>query len=464
EEAIEYLVDRGEKVGLVKVRLYRPFAADAFVKALPATTKKIAVLDRTKEPGAVGEPLYQDVIAALVEQHADGQTPFDRLPVVTGTRYGLSSKEFTPAMVKGVLDAIKADKPQKHTTVGIVDDVSHSSIEYDAAFDTEPKEVFRGIFYGLGSDGTVGANKNSIKIIGEETDNHAQGYFVYDSKKAGAVTVSHLRFGPKPIRSSYLVRKSNFVACHQPVFLERYDMLQTAQEGATFLLNTATSKTEIWGTLPRDVQQQMVDKKLRFFVIDATKVANDTGMGGRINTVMQTAFFATSGVLPKDEAIAAIKKAIDKTYSRFGEEVVRRNYEAVDTTVAHLHEIKIPSKVTSKIERPPVVSAEAPEFVRKVTAVMMENRGDDLPVSAMPIDGTWPMATTQWEKRNLALEIPVWDDAICIQCGKCVMVCPHAAIRQKVVEPKLLAKAPATFKPTDYRGKEYAGMKYSLQV
>ena len=463
-EAVEVMNKRGEKVGLLKVRLYRPFSVSDFIAALPKTVKRIAVLDRTKEPGATAEPLHQDVIAALSESIADKTAPFATMPTVVGGRYGLASKEFTAPMVKGVFDELKKDKPKNHFTVGIVDDVSNTSIPEDASFDSESPRVVRCLFYGLGADGTVGANKNSIKIIGEETENHAQGYFVYDSKKSGAMTVSHLRFGPDPIRSSYLVNRANFIACHQWSFLERYEMLDAALKGATFLVNSPYPAAEVWDHLPQEVQQQIVDKGLKLWVIDAPKVAAQTGMGTRINTIMQTCFFAISGILPRGEAIAQIKKAIKKTYGARGDEVVRKNYEAVDQTLAHLHEVKVPGKVTSKFRRPPVVPAEAPEFVRKVEAPIIAGRGDSLPVSAFPVDGTFPMGTTQWEKRNIALEIPVWDPATCIQCGKCVLACPHAAIRQKVFEPGVLKDAPATFKAVDFKGKEYAGWKYSLQT
>jgi pyruvate-ferredoxin/flavodoxin oxidoreductase len=434
------------------------------VGALPKTVKNIAVLDRCKEPGAIGDPLYLDVITALREAHDAGATAFDPCPRVFAGRYGLSSKEFTPAMIKAVYDEIAKDKPKNHFTVGIVDDVTHTSLPVDPEFDIEPDDVKRAVFFGLGSDGTVGANKNSIKIIAEETDNFGQGYFVYDSKKAGAVTISHLRFGPRPIRSAYLIKKANFVACHQTEFLEKYDMLDFAGPGATFLLNTPFGPDQVWENLPREVQQQLIEKKMKFFVIDAYKVAKDTEMGVRINTIMQTCFFAISGVLPRDEAIEQIKKAIKKTYGKKGDVVVQKNFAAVDHTLAHLFEVKVPAKVTATRSMPPTVSDAAPDFVKRVTAVMMSGKGDLLPVSAFPIDGTWPTATTQWEKRNIALEIPAWDPAICIQCNKCAMACPHAAIRAKVYDPKLLDKAPATFKSTDYKATDFKGTKYTLQV
>jgi len=464
EETVAWLNARGEKVGVLKVRLYRPFSVGDFVTALPTTTRSIAVLDRTKEPGAIGEPLHLDVISALREARDTGITPFQTDPKVIGGRYGLSSKEFNPAMVKPVFDELSHEEPRSHFTVGIVDDVSYSSLEVDPEFDIEPDDVVRGVFFGLGADGTVGANKNSIKIIGEQTDNFAQGYFVYDSKKAGAVTISHLRFGPRPIQSTYLIRKASFVACHQFVFLDTYDVLEYAAPGAVFLLNAPYGPTEVWDHLPREVQEQILEKDLKFYVIDAYEVAKETGMGRRINTLMQTCFFAISGVLPRDEAIARIKETIQNTYGKKGQEVVARNFEAVDRALANLHQVEVPKKVTAEQGRPPLVAAEAPDFVQRVTAVMMANKGDHLPVSAFPIDGTWPVGTTKWEKRNIALEIPVWDPEICIQCNKCAMVCPHAAIRPKVVEPAALEGAPPTFKSTDFRGSEFEGQQYLLQV
>jgi pyruvate-ferredoxin/flavodoxin oxidoreductase len=463
-EYVEWAAKHGQKVGVLMVRLYRPFDLEAFIGALPASTKAIAVLDRTKEPGAIGDPLYLDVVTALQEARAEGTSPFAADPRVVGGRYGLSSKEFTPAMIHAVFEELAKPKPRNHFTVGIVDDVTHTSLAVDPEFDIEPDDVKRAVFFGLGSDGTVGANKNSIKIIAEETDNFGQGYFVYDSKKAGAITISHLRFGPRPIRSHYLIRRSTFVACHQYVFTDKYDMLDFAAPGGTFLLNSPYGPDEVWDQLPREMQQAMVDKKLKFFVIDAYKVAKDTGMGVRINTIMQTCFFAISGVLPRDEAITQIKKAIEKTYGKKGPEVVKKNFAAVDHTLAHLFEVTVPGKVTATRAMPPIVSEKAPDFVQRVTAVMIANKGDLLPVSAFPVDGTWPTATTKWEKRNIALEIPVWDEAICIQCNKCALVCPHASIRAKVYEPGLLADAPATFKSTDFRGGEYKGKKYTLQV
>ncbi len=434
DEAVKYMVAKGEKVGLIKVRLYRPFASEAFVAALPASVKSISVLDRTKEPGSAGEPLYQDVITAISEAFAAGEAPFSQMPKIVGGRYGLSSKEFTPAMVKGIFDELAKSKSKNHFTVGIIDDVTNTSIDYDLSFRTEGDDVMRAVFWGLGSDGTVGANHNSIKIIGEGTDNYAQGYFVYDSKKSGARTVSHLRFGPRPIQSTYLVDNASFVAVHQFGFLQRFDVLDSARDGATFLLNAPYEPDEVWDQLPRQVQQTIVDKKLKFYVIDAYKVAKDLDMGVRINTIMQTCFFAISGVLPADEAIERIKEAIQNTYGKRGELVVRRNFAAVDAAVAYLHKIDVPNTVSSTIEMPPVVSALAPDFVKEVTAMMMAGDGDALPVSALPIDGTYPSATTKWEKRNIAMEVPVWDEDVCIQCGKCVMVCPHAVIRGKLMD------------------------------
>ena len=464
QETVEHLTAQGEKVGVLKVRLYRPFSLEHFMKSLPSTVKSLATLDRTKEPGAGGEPLYTDVITAISEGMSTGLAPFQTFPRVIGGRYGLSSKEFTPAMVKAVFDEMLKDKPLNHFTVGINDDVTHTSLEYDPAFSTEDPKTVRAVFYGLGADGTVGANKNSIKIIGEDTENYAQGYFVYDSKKSGSVTVSHLRFGPKPIHSTYLISKANFVACHQFSFLERLDVLKAAQPGATFLLNSPFGPEEVWDNMPRTIQDEIIKKQLRFFVIDAVKVAHSAGMGGRINTVMQTCFFAISGVLPRDEAIAAIKHAIEKTYGKRGEAVVQKNFAAVDQALSELHEVKVPDRVSSTFDMRRPVPEEAPEFVQKVLAKMITGEGDDLPVSAMPIDGTFPSATAQWEKRNIALEIPVWDEEICIQCGKCILVCPHAVIRSKIYDSRNLEGAPATFKSTAARWKEFKELKYTLQI
>ncbi|MBI5564028.1 MAG: pyruvate:ferredoxin (flavodoxin) oxidoreductase, partial [Chloroflexi bacterium] len=462
EETIEYLAKQGEKLGMIKVRLYRPFSIEHLMAALPSTVKTIAVLDRCKEPGSAGEPLYQDVITALTESLMDGK--INSMPRVIGGRYGLSSKEFTPAMVKAVYDELAKPQPKNHFTVGIIDDVSFTSLDVDASFIIEPADVVRAMFYGLGSDGTVGANKNSIKIIGEETPNYAQGYFVYDSKKSGSLTTSHLRFGPRPIHSTYLITSANFIGCHQWVFLEKYDILQNAAPGGVFLLNSVYGPDEVWAQLPRNVQEHIINKKLKFFVIDGYKVAEATGMGGRVNTIMQTCFFAISGVLPKDEAIEQIKHAIEKTYGKRGEAVVKQNFAAVDATLENLFEVKVPAGVTSTIEMRPAVPAAAPAFVQDVTATIIAGLGDQLPVSKMPMDGTYPTGTAQWEKRNISLEIPVWDAATCIQCGKCVLVCPHAVIRAKVYDEKYLADAPATFKSTTARWKEFKDLRYTLQV
>ncbi|HHY88270.1 MAG TPA: pyruvate:ferredoxin (flavodoxin) oxidoreductase [Chloroflexi bacterium] len=466
EETALYLAERGEKVGVLTVRLYRPFAVDAFLKALPATTKAIAVLDRTKEPGATGEPLYQDVVTAINEGLASGTAPFAAAPRIIGGRYGLSSKEFTPAMVKAIFEELARDKMRNHFTVGINDDVTFTSLEYDPTFSIASEGTKRCVFFGLGSDGTVGANKNSIKIIGEETDNYAQGYFVYDSKKSGSVTISHLRFGPHPIRAPYTigVGDANFVACHQFSFLERIDVLKYAAPGAVFLLNSIYPADEVWQHLPEEVQRTIIEKKLRFYVIDAYEVAKATGMGGRINTIMQTCFFAISGVLPREEAIEQIKKYIQKTYSKRGEAVVQANFRAVDQSLAHLQQVQVPAEVSATFRRREPVSDKAPEFVRDVLSRMFIYEGEDLPVSAMPVDGTFPTATAQWEKRNIALEIPVWEPDLCIQCGKCALVCPHAVIRTKVYEPALLENAPETFKSMDAKFKEFPGMKYTVQV
>jgi len=464
-ETVEWLRGHDEKVGLLKVRLYRPFAAADFIAALPRTVQAIAVLDRTKEPGALGEPLYLDVVTTLREAGEDGTAPFAADPKVIGGRYGLSSKEFTPAMVIAIFAELAQARPKRHFTIGITDDVTGLSLPYDADIDIEPAEVTRAVFFGLGADGTVGANKNSIKIIGEETENHAQGYFVYDSKKSGAMTISHLRFGPRPIRSTYLIRRANFVACHQFPFMERYDVLGYAAPGAVFLLNAPSGPEQVWDHLPRDVQEQIIERGLKFYAIDALDVAKRTGMGGRINSIMQTCFFAISGVLPRDEAIAKIKEAIQKTYGRKGEEVVRRNWQAVDETLAHMHEVKVPAGTTAARARPALVPQTAPDFVKRVSAVMMAGQGDLLPVSAFPPDGTWPVGTSQWEKRNIANEIPEWDPDICIQCNKCVFVCPHAVIRAKIFQPDgLLDAAPPTFKTMPYRSQELKGYLYALQV
>jgi len=463
-ETVDYLNARGAKLGLVKVRLYRPFDSKRFVEALPRSVKTIAVLDRTKEPGAAGEPLYQDCVAAILEGMANRWGNLKWLPKVVGGRYGLSSKEFTPAMVKAVFDNLAAEKPKTHFTVGINDDVFHSSLPLDHNFSTEPDDVIRALFYGLGADGTVGANKNSIKIIGEGTENFAQGYFVYDSKKSGSMTVSHLRFGPKPIRSTYLISRANFVACHLPMFLEKFDMVKPLVPGGTFLLNTPYSKDEIWSKLPTPVQESFIAKKAKFYVIDATKVARESGMGGRINTIMQVCFFALSGVLPRDKAIESIKYSIKKTYGKKGEEVVAMNLKAVDNTLEHLHEVPVTQRVNGSGDLLPPISLDAPMFVKDVLGRLTAGEGDELPVSAFPVDGTFPTGTAQYEKRNLALDIPVWDEKICIQCLKCVAICPHATIRAKIYEPAALANAPKSFKSADSRNPEFKGWKFTLQV
>ncbi|MBE7501621.1 MAG: pyruvate:ferredoxin (flavodoxin) oxidoreductase [Verrucomicrobiales bacterium] len=461
---VDFLNEEGGKYGVVKVRLYRPFDVRGFLEALPPTTRTLTVMDRTKEPGSVGDPLYLDVLAALSEGLAAGYGTLKAMPRVIAGRYGLSSKEFTPAMIKAVFDNAVAAQPKLHFTVGITDDVTHLSLAYDPDWSIEPADVTRALFYGLGSDGTVGANKNSIKIIGEDTENYAQGYFVYDSKKAGAVTVSHLRFGPETIPSTYLVNKSNFVACHQPVFLERYDMLKPLVSGGTFLLNTPYGANEIWDKLPRPVQEGLIHKRAKFFVIDAISVAKATGMGSRINTIMQTCFFALSGVLPREEAIEQIKKTIKKTYGKKGEEVVKKNIAAVEQTLANLFEVPVPAQAGSTTDLPLPFSEHAPREVRETLGRIYAGDGEALPVSAFPADGTFPTATAQYEKRNLALEIPVWDEKTCIQCGKCAAVCPHATIRMKVYDAAALAGAPATFKSCDARSPEWKGMKFTIQV
>jgi len=466
EETVAHLNARGEKVGLLKVRLFRPFAADLLLQALPASAKKIAVLDRTKEPGADGEPLYKDLVTALAQAAASGK--IDAMPRVTGGRYGLSSKEFTPAMVKAVFDELRSDSPKHPFTVGIIDDVSHTSLAWDPDFRVDASQgVTSCIFYGLGSDGTVSANKNSIKIIGEETENYGQGYFEYDSKKAGAVTVSHLRFGPEPIHSTYLIGpgEASFVACHQPTFLTRYDMLDMAAEGGVFLLNSQTPADQVWNDLPRKMQRQIIDKKLDFYVIDAYGIAAETGMGRRINTIMQTCFFAISGILERDEAIAKIKYMVEKTYGKKGRRLLERNFAAIDASLAGLHQVEVPAEATSSFEKPPLVAAGAPEFVQKVTATIIEGRGNQLPVSAMPADGTWPVGTAAYEKRNIALELPEWEVDLCTHCGKCPLVCPHAAIRSKVFPPEAAEGAPEGFRHVKVRGKDFpAGWQISYQV
>ncbi|MGI9285603.1 MAG: pyruvate:ferredoxin (flavodoxin) oxidoreductase [Pseudomonadales bacterium] len=463
-ETIDFLANRGDKVGVVQVHLFRPFAVEYLLLALPATTQAIAVLDRSKEPGASGEPLYMDVVTSLVEHAAHASSKFTIQPRTIGGRYGLSSKEFTPAMVKAVLDELGKGEPKNHFTIGINDDVSHTSLTYDPGFAIEPDNVVRAMFFGLGADGTVGANKNSIKIIGEDPDFYAQGYFVYDSKKSGSQTVSHLRFGPVPIHSTYLLQSANFIGCHQFNFLGKTDVLKSAAVGATLLLNSPYAADAVWDQLPRPVQQCIVSKGLSLYVIDAYQVAQNNGMGARINTIMQTCFFAISGVMSKQRAIEKIKTAIEKTYQQKGKEVVRRNFAAVDDTLAHLQAVTIPAAVSSMRELPPAVSPKAPSFVHKVSAVMMMGQGDDLPVSAMPIDGTFPAGTAAWEKRNVSQTIPIWEENICIQCGNCSLVCPHAVIRSKFYDVSQLSSAPEAFKsaPIDARG--FPDTRYTLQV
>ena len=463
-ETVGWLNANGQKTGVVKVRLYRPFSVEDFAAVLPKSVKFIAVLDRTKEPGALGEPLYLDVSAALRLADSAGWLKDTHAIRLIGGRYGLGSKEFTPAMIKAVFDELLKPSPKPVFTVGINDDVTGLSLDYDPEFEVVPPGMKQAVFFGLGSDGTVGANKNSIKIIGEGTENYAQGYFVYDSKKAGAMTVSHLRFGPAPIRSTYLIRQAEFVACHRFDLLHQINVLDYVKPGGIFLLNSPGNSDDAWKNLPREIQEQIIQKNLSFYAIDASTVARDCGLPGRINTIMQTCYFAISGVLPKDEAIAAIKYAIQKTYGKRGDAVVQRNYEAVDSTLANLIQITYPDAPTSTHYLNPIVPENAPDFVKRVTALMLGGKGDLLPVSAFPVDGVWPTGTTQWEKRNIAEEIPVWETDICIQCNKCAIVCPHAAIRPKVFTPDQLTNAPATFKSTEFKVREYPGMLYALQV
>ena len=462
-ETVEQLVAKGSKIGVIKVRLFRPFDTRSFALALPRTTKTITVLDRTKEPGSIGEPLYIDVRSAMGEVMQDKLVPLDHWITTFGGRYGLGSKEFTPAMVKAVFDNAAAAKPKNHFAVGITDDITHSSLTVNE-FHLEHAGRKECMFYGLGSDGTVGANKNSIKIIGDDTDFFAQGYFVYDSKKAGAMTVSHLRFGPGIIRSPYLCTKTDFVACHNFSFLEKYDMLAQAKDGAVFLLASPYEAEEVWNHIPDEVASQIIAKKLKFYVVNALKLDHELHLGGRINTLMQTAFFKISGILPETEAIEALKKAAKKTYGKKGDAVVQKNWDAIDAAANAVRKVDYPAKPAGKLTMPPVVSADAPAFVKNVTARIMSQKGDSLPVSAMPDDGTWPTSTTQYEKRNIATEIPVWDSSVCIQCAQCSLVCPHAAIRVKAFDPAVLTKAPASFKSVDAKGKEFAGQKFTVQV
>ncbi len=463
-ETAEFLNSKGQKVGVVKVRLYRPFDAKAFAQTLPASVKSIAVLDRTKEPGSIGEPLYCDVRTAVGEAMENKWMKSGGYPVIVGGRYGLGSKDFTPSMVKAVFDNLSTKPPKNHFTVGITDDVSGTSLAVDNAWQIEHKKRIECMFYGLGSDGTVGANKNSIKIIGDDTENYAQGYFVYDSKKAGSMTVSHLRFGPDLIRSPYLCTKADFVACHNFSFIEKYDMLSSAKEGAVFLLASPYSAEEVWDHIPDEVAKQIISRKIRFYVIDAIALAKKLGLGARINTTMQTCFFAISGVLSADMAVSSLKKAIKKSYGAKGDKVVQANFNAVDAALAALHEVKVPAKPAGKLTMPPTVAADAPEFVRKVTAAMMSQKGDMLPVSAMSCDGTWPTGTTRYEKRNIAVDVPEWDPSLCIQCAQCSLVCPHASIRVKIYDTAHLKNAPQAFKSAEARGKGFEGMSFTVQV
>jgi pyruvate-ferredoxin/flavodoxin oxidoreductase len=462
-ETVEYLNSKGQKVGVLKVRLFRPFSGQDFINAIPKTVKKIAVLDRTKEPGALGEPLYMDIRTAIGEAMGRKQTAFKEYPVIVGGRYGLGSKEFTPAMVKAVFDNLDAKEPKNGFTVGIIDDVANTSLDVDESFVLPGEGIYTAMFYGLGSDGTVGANHNSIQIIGQQTDNNAQGYFVYDSKKAGAITISHLRFGKKPIRRPYLITRADFIACHNPSFPEKYDMLSQAKEGATFLMTSMYPADKVWDTLPQEMQKQIIDKKLKFYVIDAISLAQEIGLGARINTIMQVAFFKISNIIPIEKAVEAIKAAIQKSYGKKGEAIVKMNYAAVDGALARVYEVKVPGKVTSKIKKPPVVPNEAPEFVQEVTAEIMALRGDRIPTSKFSVDGKWPTGTTKYEKRNIAVNIPVWEPQLCIQCGTCSFVCPHGTIRLKAYDKKYLDKAPATFKNADGK-RELEGMKFTVQV
>ena len=455
---------RGEKLGIVLVRLYRPFDINAFSESLPSSVKSIAVLDRTKEPGAIGEPLYLDVRTAIGEMMDKGISKLQGYPKVIGGRYGLGSKDFTPAMVKTIFDNLAQDKPKNHFTIGIKDDVCDTSLDYDKSFDIGEKGEFRSLFYGLGADGTVGANKNTIKIIGQETDNYSQAYFVYDSKKSGATTVSHLRFGKEKIHKPYLIKKANFIACHNPSFPSKIDMLSYAEEGATFLLTTSHNKDEVWDTLPVEVQEQLISKKMKFYIIDAISLAEEIGLGARINMIMQTAFFIISGIIPKEDAVKSIKTEIKKTYMRKGEDIVNLNYEAVDKALQNIVEVPVPDKATSKVHMRPPVPEHAPEFVKNVTAKLLADNGDSLPVSAMPADGTWPTATTQYEKRNIGVNIPIWEPDACIQCAQCSFVCPHATIRVKAYDPSQLKDAPSAFKSVDATGKDMKGLKFTVQV
>ena len=464
DETVNYLVNQGEKVGAIKVHLYRPFSAKDFVNALPASVKAIAVLDRTKEPGSLGEPMYEDVRTAITEMMEAGVTAFKKMPIIVGGRYGLGSNEFNPGMAKSVLDNLALKEPKNHFTVGIHDDLTNTSLEWDSSFSTAGKEVHRAMFYGLGSDGTVGANKNSIKIIGEATDNYCQGYFVYDSKKAGAMTVSHLRFGKSRIKSTYLIQRANFLGCHKFSFLEKYDMLRNVAKGGVFLLNAPFNKDEIWENIPVEVQQQIIDKELEFYVIDGYKIAEKAGMGTRINVIMQTAFFKISGILPEDQAIDLIKKYIKKTYTKKGQDVVEKNITTIDMALGAIEKVDYPKKTVGDKHMIQIIPDDAPDFIKEVTGEIIAGRGTEIPVSKLPDDGSYPLGTTKYEKRNVAEKIPVWDPDTCIQCGDCSAVCPHGTIRMKIYDPALLDKAPKTFKSTDAKSKQFAGMKFTIQI
>jgi len=464
EETVNYLTKKGEKVGVLKVRLFRPFSLKHFISALPLSVKSIAVLDRTKEPGALGEPLYLDVTTAISSAFSDGLLKMEKMPKIVGGIYGLSSKEFKPSMAKAIFDELKKSAPKHRFTIGINDDVTNQSLDYDPSFFVEPENRTRAVFFGLGADGTVSANKSSIKIIGEETDNYAQGFFYYDSKKAGSLTISHLRFGPDPIRSPYLIDKANFVACHQCSFLDKYDMLSVAEINSIFLLNSPYPKEEVWGQLPRNVQQEIIDKKIKFYTIDAYDIAKEIGLGVRINTIMQTCFFALSNVIPKEDAIASIKKFTAKTYGRKGERILKMNYEAIDKAIDNLHEVKVPEKATSTFDLKSTMPEEAPDYVKNVISKMIIGKGDELPVSAFPHDGTYPTGTTKWEKRNISLDVPVWDPETCIQCGKCAFVCPHAVIRAKVYQKDALKNAPDSFKHVEAKFSQFKDFMYTVQA
>ncbi|MEO1017415.1 MAG: pyruvate:ferredoxin (flavodoxin) oxidoreductase, partial [Pseudomonadota bacterium] len=455
-ETAVWLASKGERVGALQVALYRPFSIADFLAAMPGSVTSVAVLDRTKEPGATGEPLYQDVVMAFAQ--------VDRMPLIIGGRYGLSSKEFHPGMAKAVFDELDNPQPKSGFTVGINDDVSATSLEWDRTLDIEAADTSRALFFGLGADGTVGANKHSVQILAEADDRYAQGYFVYDSNKSGTETISHLRFGKDPIRAPYLIRHADFIACHKFEFLNKRDVLGVATPGATFLLNASYPAEEVWRELPRPVQRQIIEKGLRFFVIDATKVAQELGLGPRVNTILQTCFFAISGVLPRDEAIAEIKASIEKAYGRKGERIIKKNFAAVDAAIAHLHEVAVPSHATSTAELPPLVPGDAPAFVREVTAKMMAGRGDDIPVSAMPVDGTFLPGTTAFEKRSIAVEVPAWDADLCIQCGQCVIVCPHSVIRSKYYEEEALGGAPDDFPSAPVNARGFPHSRFTLQI